>query len=110
MAENLTITEETRGVWALFCAAGRIDTVTAPEAETRLMAALEANEKMALSLAQLDYISSAGLRVLLRLAKKADAAGKDFVLVGADGMVREVLEESGMDALFTMYKTAGALE
>lgn len=107
MDKGLEIVRETARGWELARAVGRIDTLTAPEAERELKALV--GGRLALDLSQLDYISSAGLRVLLRLAKAAGRSGSELVLVGACGMVREVLEESGMEALFTMYETVASL-
>jgi len=52
-----------------------------------------------------NYISSAGLRVLLRLSKKAKRTKKTFVTFGVTGMVQEVFESSGMDMLITIYNS-----
>jgi anti-sigma B factor antagonist len=65
--------------------------------------------KMALDLSELQYISSAGLRVLLMLMKKAKASGGKVALVGVGGMVGEILEESGIDAFFEQYDMMEAL-
>jgi anti-sigma B factor antagonist len=101
--ESLRFEEQEHDNWYIVKALGRIDTMTAPHAADTVLPKLEKHDKLALDLADLDYISSAGLRVLLQLAKQAKATGKVFALVGAAGMVQEVLEESGMDVLFTMY-------
>ena len=63
---------------------------------------LDSCTKLALDLEDLEYISSAGLRVLLRLAKKAQKENKKFCLVNINGLVKEILEESGLDVLFTI--------
>lgn len=57
----------------------------------------------------MDYLSSAGLRVLLRLNKLAKKSGKEFTLCGPSGIVKSVLEDSGMDALFTIYASLNEL-
>ena len=102
MTEKMTITQEKKGSWNVMKVAGRIDTVTAPEAETAAMAELAGCNQFAVDLSALEYISSAGLRTLLRLAKQAQQDNKKFVLAGVNGLVKEVLEESGMDSLFTV--------
>lgn len=88
---------------------GRIDTATASTAEVRSTAELATAGALALDLTQLEYISSAGLRVLLRLAKNARRDGKEFALVGVQGLVKEVLTESGMDELFRVVETTAEL-
>lgn len=64
---------------------------------------LNSAEKIALDMSATDYISSAGLRVLLRLSKKAKRAKKSFVIFGATGMIKDVFAASGMDMLITIY-------
>ena len=88
--------------WKIFSVIGRLDTLTAPEAEQAIAAVLKENDKIALDMTAMDYISSAGLRILLRNAKHAK---KNFVLFGASGMIKEVLEASGMDMLVKIYET-----
>ena len=67
------------------------------------------NEKTVLDMSGMDYLSSAGLRVLLRLNKLAKKSGKEFTLCGPSGIVKSVLEDSGMDALFTIYASLNEL-
>ena len=107
--DTLRFEEQKYDSWLIVKAIGRIDTVTAPQAADTMMPKMMEQDKLALDLSGLDYISSAGLRVLLRLAKQAKADNKAFALLGAAGMVQEVLEESGMDVLFTMYATEAEL-
>ena len=101
--------ESERGSWHVLTAVGRIDTVTASTAEAALVEQLKAQSKIALDMSKLEYISSAGLRVLLRLAKQAKKSKKALVFFGAGGMIKEVLEASGMDMLLTIYPTADDL-
>lgn len=108
MAE-LEFSEKQEKEWLILQAVGRIDTLTAAEAEKRAMDLLDKQQKMALDLSQLTYISSAGLRVLLKLAKKAQKENKTFTLCGVRGMVQEVLEESGMDMLLNIVPSIESL-
>lgn len=91
--------------WVVLKISGRLDTVTASLGEDEGIKALAAGDKLALDISGLEYISSAGLRVLLRIGKKAHAADKEFYLVGANGMAREVLEDSGLDVLFNIAES-----
>ena len=60
---------------------------------------------MVLDLARLDYISSAGLRVVLLLAKKLKQAGGALALCDIQPSVREVFEISGFLAILTVCDT-----
>lgn len=94
-----------QGEWHILQAVGKIDTTNALQAETATADALKAGKKIAFDMSQLEYISSAGLRVLLRTGKKAKKTGKTFVLCGVAGMVKEILEDSGTDMLFEIFDT-----
>ncbi len=64
--------------------------------------------KVIIDSTDLDYISSAGLRVILTTAKKAKAAGGGLTIACAKINVREVLTVSGFDAIFGMHETVDA--
>jgi anti-anti-sigma factor len=89
--------------------AGRLDSGAAQPAEeafTRLLAGGAAH--LAIDLSKLAYISSAGLRVLLVVAKKVQQANGKLVLFGLVDNVREVFAISGFDKIFAIR--AGAAE
>lgn len=76
---------------------GRIDTITAPELEAAIV--YEGTEELVFDLAAIDYISSAGLRVLLSAQKKM--AGKRMLIANACAPVREVFDITGFSDIFT---------
>ena len=76
---------------------GRVDTITSPELEAAVV--LDGIEELVFDLSQVDYISSAGLRVLLSAQKKM--AGKSMVIVGAKPAVKEVFDITGFSDIFT---------
>ena len=76
---------------------GRIDTITAPELEAALE--FDGIEELIFDLAAVEYISSAGLRVLLASQKKM--AGKSMVVSNAAPTVREVFDITGFSDIFT---------
>ena len=65
---------------------------------------------MAIDLSGLKYLSSAGLRILLRFGKRAKMDGKDFALIAADGMVATVLKEAKMAMLLTVLSSCEELK
>ena len=91
--------------WHVLSIIGRIDVATSASVEETGTATLTAAEKIALDMSSTDYISSAGLRALLRLSKKAKRAKKSFVIFGATGMIKDVFAASGMDMLITIYNS-----
>jgi len=98
----MQITEQTRGGVLVILAAGRLDSNTAGALEAVLPARIQANDKVVVSLADVPYVSSAGLRVLLIGAKAARAGGKKLALAGLSESVREVFDISGFTSLFVI--------
>lgn len=91
---------------------GNLDTNTAPEAQERLDdLATRGVAKVLVDFAELDYISSAGLRVLLATAKKLRGTGGNLRLCGLNETVAEVFEISGFSTIFAVFPSeAEALE
>lgn len=73
---------------------GRLDTTTAPELEQSLKESMDAANELTLDFAGLEYISSAGLRVLLSAHKTMMKKG-GMKVVNANEMVKEVFEVTG---------------
>ena len=84
---------------------GSLDSITAPEAQKSLDAVLAGAKKVVLDFSNLDYISSAGLRVLLGAAKQLRASGGTLGMFGLNQSVREVFEISGFSSILTVYQS-----
>ncbi|WP_368640219.1 STAS domain-containing protein [Castellaniella ginsengisoli] len=85
---------------------GLINSANAAAFEADLMAQVDKGEqRIVLDLARLDYISSAGLRVVLLLAKKLKQAGGALILCDIQPNVREVFEISGFLAILKVCDT-----
>ncbi|TWI73060.1 stage II sporulation protein AA (anti-sigma F factor antagonist) [Desulfobotulus alkaliphilus] len=87
---------------------GRIDAVTAPAYESGMKELLEKETLFILDFEKLEYISSAGLRVILATAKSLKAKSGKMVMANVTGTVREVFDISGFGAIFTMYDSIEA--
>ncbi|MEY4750686.1 MAG: hypothetical protein RIQ60_2900 [Pseudomonadota bacterium] len=84
---------------------GRVDSASAGEMERALASAYaQAGQKVVLDLSGLDYISSAGLRVVLMMAKRAKQSSGRLVLCGLSASVREVFEISGFLKILEVVK------
>ena len=107
---NLT-TNEVSGVTVVEIE-GSLDTNTAPEAQEHLDGLLSGGKsKILVDFAALDYISSAGLRVLLATTKRLNAQGGSLRLCGLNETVNEVFEISGFNTIFSVFgERAEALE
>jgi anti-sigma B factor antagonist len=83
---------------------GRIDTLSAPEFQTRMEELMEREEKtVILDLEKLQYVSSAGLRAVLVSAKKAAASGKKLSCCCLQEMVRRVFDVSGFTGIIPVF-------
>lgn len=86
----------------------RLDTQTSPEAEAEITAAIGGGERRILiDLARTDYVSSAGLRVLLKATKQLRQNGGDLGLCNANPQIREVLDISGFAKIMPCYPNLG---
>lgn len=98
----MTISHDVRGGWCVVSLRGRADSTTSSDLETALVAAASEHVRVALDLAELGYISSAGLRAVLQGARAAQQHGAEFVICAAAPGVKKVFEISGMDRLIRL--------
>ena len=80
---------------------GRLDTTTAPELEKELQGSLDGASELTLDFAELDYISSAGLRVLLSAHKTMSKKG-GMKVTHVNEIVREVFDVTGFADILTI--------
>jgi anti-anti-sigma factor len=104
----MDIVEAADGAAKVAAPAGRLDTASAPSVERALLAIMAPGARVVLDLSAITYISSAGLRVLLKAAKEARAAGGAFALAAPQPAVREVLDVSGFDRIIAIHPTPAA--
>jgi len=82
---------------------GNLDTNTAPEAEIQINGLLDAGAaKILVNFENLNYISSAGLRVLLATAKKMMASGGSLKICSLNSTVQEVFDISGFSTILSL--------
>ncbi len=80
---------------------GRLDTVTAPELEAELKGSLDPVTDLVLDMADLEYISSAGLRVLLTAQKSMNQKGS-MKLINVNETVMEIFDVTGFVDILTI--------
>lgn len=80
---------------------GRVDTTTAPELETVVKAETSDVTKLIMDVTAMEYISSAGLRVLLSAQKIMNKQG-EMIVRGANESVREIFEVTGFSDILTI--------
>ena len=97
----LTINKSIDGSKALFSLEGRLDTVTAPDLEKELKDSLDGITELQLDFAKLEYISSAGLRVLLAAQKTMTKQGA-MTLTHVNETIMEIFEVTGFSDILTI--------
>jgi anti-anti-sigma factor len=81
---------------------GRLDTLTAPELQPTLLDTVKRNKRVVLDCGGLEYVSSAGLRVLLMAEKAAKAGRSDLVIRNVSAEIREIFEMTGFSDILTI--------
>ena len=97
----MTIQQTKNGNALVIAPEGRLDTMTAPELEAALKEALTGVEELTFDLEKLDYISSAGLRVLLSAQKTMNRQGS-MKVVHANEIIMEIFDVTGFADILTI--------
>ena len=101
---DIEIQTEEKAIIAAVC--GRVDTLSSQAFEKGLAGALAQQGKLLiLDLSGLEYISSAGLRVILSTAKTMKGKGGEVRLAGTAGSVKKVFQVSGFFSMFKNFET-----
>ena len=80
---------------------GRLDTAAAPAAERELKGALDGIKILIIDMKDVDYVSSAGLRVFLMLQKTMNKQGQ-MKLINVDETVEEIFDITGFSDILTI--------
>lgn len=96
------IEEKSKDIY-IFKLSGRLDSNTSPAFEEKIAQVIDAGSKhVVVDFEKLEYLSSAGLRVLLKVAKTLKPLSGKMVLCSMADYVREVFEISGFDTFLTI--------
>lgn len=103
MADLIIVTNNTQDV-AIMNVKGRVDSNTAPELDSALANLLNGDKnKIVLNLEAVEYLSSAGLRALVKTLKNAQASGGDLRLASVSEPIDVILRTVGMMQMFKIY-------
>ena len=97
----MTIEKKVNGTALEIALEGRLDTMTAPELEKELNGSLGSADSLVLDFGKLEYISSAGLRVLLAAHKSLSRKG-GMRVIHINEVVQEVFEVTGFSDILTI--------
>ena len=97
----MTIEKKINNVAATLIVSGRLDTQTAPELENELDSILSGLKELTFDMTNLEYVSSAGLRVILKAQKAMNAQGS-MKLTGVNDSIMEVFDITGFLDILTI--------
>ena len=97
----MTIEKNLNGTELTVTIAGRLDTTTAPQLEAELKQNMVGVEKLVLDFAELEYLSSAGLRVLLAAQKVMNKQG-EMIIKNVNDTINEIFEVTGFIDILTI--------
>ncbi len=97
----MTISKKQQGSELEIALSGRLDTTTAPQLESELKQSIEGVTALKMDFSELEYISSAGLRVLLAAQKVMNKQGS-MVICHANDTIMEVFEITGFVDILTI--------
>ena len=97
----MTIEKKINGDAATLIVSGRLDTQTAPELENELDSILSGLKELTFDMTNLEYVSSAGLRVILKAQKAMNAQGS-MKLTGVNDSIMEVFDITGFLDILTI--------
>jgi len=100
----MQITQRTEGEVAVVEISGEIDGSTAPEAQARILALAAPDAKILIDMSQVEYMSSAGLRMLLVVYRTAAGQGGKVVLTGLSQDLEDTMSLTGFLDFFDHFE------
>jgi anti-sigma B factor antagonist len=104
--ESMEIEEKRQEDISIFKISGRLDSNTSPGFEEKILEAIQSgSHKMIIDFKDLEYISSAGLRVLNKATKQLKHSEGRIILCSMQDYIREVFEIAGFDSFLPIVST-----
>ncbi len=102
MVDTMEITKDYNGNDLTVKVEGRIDTVTSQVLDREFEEEYDKLSSLTLDCEKLEYISSAGLRILIQTEKELKGMGKTFTIININDTIKEILRMSGIDKLLNI--------
>jgi len=103
--DNFSIRSETNGSVAVVTVDGRIDSETAPRFDAELTKVINVNSKLILDLKGVEYMSSAGIRAIVKASHATEKGGGAIRLASAPESVNSLMYTVGLNQKIGMYPT-----
>lgn len=111
MTHNVEFKVEQEGDVYIVVIEGRIDATTTPTVEKKLAKLDDIAMKMAIDFSDVDYLSSAGMRLLLSLTKRMESKGGKVAFYGMGDDVVDIIRMAGFERILNLFgKKADALK
>jgi anti-sigma B factor antagonist len=98
----MVINKQSNGTELTVSLAGRLDTITSPQLEAELQSSLSDVTELHFDFNALEYMSSAGLRVILAAQKQMNAQGGEMTLGNVNDEIMEILDMTGFTGIMTI--------
>jgi len=106
MTSGLSIIVEKKGPVAILRIEGRMDAASSPVLEVQLTNLIQQNFKnFLLDFSKVEYLSSAGMRLLLSMTKKLKASGSKLFFCSINDEVMEIIRMASFEKILSIYKT-----
>lgn len=103
--EKISIKSETNGSVAVVTVSGRIDSETAPTLDAELTKIVAGNSKLVIDLKGVDYMSSAGIRAVVKASQAAEKSGGAVKLASVPEEINSILYTVGLNQKLSSYAT-----
>ena len=103
--DEFSIKSERNGNTTVITVSGRVDSVTAATLNEELGKLVHGDNKIVVDMQDVSYLSSAGVRAIVRTAQAAEKSGGSLKLARIPNQVMQVLENVGMMQMFQSYPT-----
>jgi anti-anti-sigma factor len=103
--DELSVKSEHKRKAMVVSISGRVDSVTAAALEEQLARIAQEHHKIVLDLKNTGYLSSAGVRAIIRMSQSVQKAGGGLVLANVTGLVAEVLQTVGVTEKLPVYRS-----
>jgi len=101
----MNVTSSTVDSITIIEATGSIDSKTAPEFERNALTAIQGQSAVIIDLSNVEFLSSAGLRVLLMIYRQVKAKNGKVVLVGTSEEIQDIMANTGFLTFFSLAET-----
>jgi anti-anti-sigma factor len=100
----MEISEDRKADVVILALSGKLDATTAKTFEDKILGVINsAAQRLVIDLAQLDYVSSSGLRVFLLAAKRLQATNGKLTLCGLQDHIQQVFDLAGFSSILSIY-------